>query len=326
MADNNSTTNTPAPAASVAPTPAPKTDGAPKAPEAAVTNAATGAPSAPKEAPKQPTQAEIRRLKLKMEGQDIELPEEEVIKLAQMGGSAQKRFQEAAQLRKEAEQVVEWMKSNPAQALKELGIDVRKFSEDTLMEMIRREQESPEQKKIREQEEKLRAYEEKERQAEEARQQKEIEAKKAREQQELDARAKQFMDQYDAEFTKALSESDLPRNAYTIRRMADLQRINLKKGFELDASSLAKIVRQDYDREHSMRLDRYKTPEGKYDGEKLLAFFGDDLVKALNKAQVKKLKAANAQKFSTPVQESTQTKPAPTSSWREFSKRKRALG
>ena len=65
---------------------------------------------------------------------------------------------------------------------------------------------------------------------------------------------------------------------------------------------------------------------GDMDGEKLMEFLGDDVVKKLSKAQIKKLKSTNVQKFATPVVEAPQeaSKPA-VSNWREFQKRKRGL-
>jgi len=106
-----------------------------------------------------PTQAQVARMiKMKVDGQEMELPESEIIALAQQGKSANKRFQEAAAAKREAEQVVNFLKSNPKEAFKKLGIDVRKFSEDTLLEFIQQEQMSPEQRKAHENEQELNKY------------------------------------------------------------------------------------------------------------------------------------------------------------------------
>lgn len=312
---------TPASAATATP---PNTVNQQAAPEAAKASKTAAAQKAEAQAQKA-IAAEIRKLKLKMDGQDLELPEEEVIKLAQQAGVSNKRFQEAAAIKKQAEQVVEFLKANPAEALKHLGIDVRKFSEDTLMEMIKREQESPEQKQIREQQDKLRAYAQKEKELEEARIQREQEEARTKAEQEQSAKTQKLIQEYDELFTKALASSDLPKNAFTVKRMAELQRINVRKGMELSADQLAKIVKEDYENEHKERISAYKTQDGKLDGAKLLEMLGAEAEKAIQKALVARVKARKEQKFATPVGESDAPKPKAQGSWREFQKRKRGL-
>jgi hypothetical protein len=323
MAENSNPVSTPATPVATEATTTPKADAAAASPKAAPETATP--PKA--EAPKPPTAAEIRRMKLKMDGQEIDLPEEEVIKLAQQAGVSGRRFQEAAALRKQAEQVLELLQTKPAEALKKLVPDTkayRQLLEDELTDIIKREAESPEQKKIREQEDQLKAYAEKERQVEEARKQKEKEDADAARTKDEQEKMEKYSKQYTEIFTKALDETGLPKNAYTMKRMAELQKVNLKKGLNLDASSLATIVKQDYDQEHNARLEQFKSPDGKFDGERLLAFFGEDIVKALSKAQIKRLKALSAQKFSTPVQEvESPNKPAEHRSWRDLQKKRR---
>jgi hypothetical protein len=217
--------------------------------------------------------AAMRLLKLKVDGQEFELPESEVISLAQQGKSANKRFQEAAATRKEAETIVNYLKNNPKEAFKRLGIDVRKFSEDTLMEILQQEQMSPEQRKAQENEHRLREYEAKEKALREQEQQ----AKMA----ELE---RQHAEHYDKMFVQALTESGLPRTAYTVKRMAELTMVNIKKGLNLEPSQLAKIVREDYENE-------IKSMFGQADGDTLMNLLGKDGVKKLSKAQLAQYKS-----------------------------------
>lgn len=317
MADTPVTPTAPVTNAAAAPAATP----APAAEAAKVAAAPAAADATPKAEVAAAKAAEIRRLKLKMDGQELDLPEEEVIKLAQQAGVSAKRFQEAAALKKQTEQVLEFLQSQPAAALKKIITDpaaYRKLLEDELTEIVRRDSETPEAKKIREQEERLQAYAAKEKEATEAQAKAKAEAEKAASDKAHQEKEAKYVQQYTETFTKALEESGLPVDPKTFARMATLQRINLKKGFDLDASSLAKIVREDFMAEQKHVL-------GKMDGEKLMEFLGDEVVKKLSKAQIKKLKATNVQKFATPAPDPVQDTKPTTTSWREFQKRKRGL-
>lgn len=304
--------------AATAPSVAPATAAAEGA-KAPVTDQAGTPPGAAVKAAeaKAEAKAEARRLKFKMDGQDLDLSEEEVISLAQKGGTAQKRWEEAAQLRKQAESVLEYLKANPREALAKLGIDVRKMSEEHLLEELQREQESPEAKKVRETEEKLRKYETAEKAREEAAARKAAEDAEAEKQAQATAKEREIMERYDNIFTTALEKSGLPRSPATILRMAQLQRVNLRKGLELNADSLAKIVREDYDAEFQERTSGM-------DGDKLLEFLGKDIVGKLTKAQIAKLKAKPAA-YSKPVEQSEpEVKQSAGKAWREWTKGNRS--
>lgn len=259
----------------------------------------------PSNQPKAPTQE--RTLTLKIEGKEVSLPESEVLALAQQGKVSAQRFQEAARARKEAEMLWEMLQNNPAEALKRRGIDVRKFSEETLLKYLEQEQMSPEQKKAFENEQKLREYEDRDKRAKQEAMQREY----------LESQQK-FAQEYTTHFIKALEESGLPRTDFTMKRMAELQLVNHKKKLNLDASSLAKLVREDYIREQ-------KALFGAMEGDSLLEALGPDLVKKLSKAQIAKLRAQGHTftKSNTPKQESSDSKKRP--SWRDVQKRRRII-
>jgi hypothetical protein len=321
------TTAAPVTAADAATTASPASN-----PAAASTATPAGNPAAaPKptaEAPKAPTQAEIRKLKLKLDGQDIELPEEEILKLAQMSGSAQKRWQEAAAEKKRTVEVLEFLKANPKEALKRLGIDVRKFSEETLTEIIKQEQESPEAKKVREYEEKLREYEARDNETKAEQEARQIEAERAKIIAAKQEETNKWVRQYDQLFTAALAKADVPKTPRSVARMAQLQKLNGAKGYNLDADSLAKIVSEDYQKELQDQVGGFKTAEGKLDGDKIMSYFGDAIIEAVTKAKISKLRGAKQQKFSTPNEAQTAAasdapKPQGRGAWREFTKRSR---
>lgn len=269
------------------------------------------APAQPQQTQQQPTPAQQqaaveRRIKLKLEGKDVELPESEVIQYAQQGKVATQRFQEAAKLKQEAEQILQYAKANPKEFFEKTGMNARDWAENFLMEELTRDQESPEQKKARENEEKLRKYEDEKKQAQERAQKEQIERQTAEARERLDKM-----------FVQALSESGLPKTPWTVKRMAELQLLNIKNKYELSASQLAKIVREDY-------VSEQKALFGSAEGDQLMDILGPDLVKKLSKAQIAKLKAKGLQ-TSKPVSSSRQSSSSNTEgmSWREYQKRNR---
>jgi hypothetical protein len=277
----------------------------------AQTTTQTQNPSAPAQT-ETPTQAKAevaRMLKLKVDGKELELPESEVISRAAKASAADKRFQEAAQTRKQAEEIIKFAKDNPTEFFKRTGMNAREWAEQYLLQEIQREQMTPEQKKAWENEQKLRQYEESEKQA------------KARAKAEQDAALERHhAEQYDQFFVKALSEVGLPRTPYTVSRMAQLEMVNLKKGLKLLPSQLATIVREDY-------IAEQKALFGSMEGDALMEILGKDNVKKLSKAQLSKYKSAKTLTSSNIKKNDAKPKNPmdAINSWKAYQKKTRSM-
>lgn len=281
-------------------------------PQAAPTSAPTQAvPQSgqvkPEAAPQatQPTPAEIRKMKLKVDGKELELPENEVIARAQKASAAEARWQESASIRKQAEEIMKFARENPREFFKKIGQDPRKFSEEYLMEVLEQEQMSPEQRRAYENEQKLKQYETEKKQREEAEQ--------AAEMAKIEAEHSQ---NYNQVFMGALNKAGLPKTEWTVARMAQLQLVNLKKGLDLNADQLAKVVRDDY-------FDAQKSMWQEVDGDKLLELFTPDMLKKIAKAQISKLKSKGGMTRAEGKKEEEAPKFA---SWREYQKHNRGRG
>jgi hypothetical protein len=231
---------------------------------------------------------ELRKFKLKVDGREEELDEEAVIRYASKGKAADKRFEEAAQMRREAEQFVSMLKKDPIKVLSDpkIGHDFRMLAEEYLAKQLEQELMSPEQRKAREMETKLREYEERERV--------ESEQKRQSEMQQLEARA---AEDYSKKITSALEMGGVPKTARTVKRMAELMHKNLAHGFDLEPAHLAEMVREDY-------LNEIKELFGASDGDTLLKLLGDDNSKKIRQADLNRLKTQK------PVYSSGQSKPA----------------
>lgn len=287
--------------------PAPKASTTGAANPAAATPQGQAANPAAQPGGTQPAPAAARMIKLKLDGKEVEMPESEVISFAQQGKSATQRFQEASVMKAQAEEVLRFAKANPAEFFKKTGMNPRDWAEQYLMGELKKDSESPEQKKARENEEKLRKYEETE---------KETKAKAQKE--EIDQLTNQKRQEFDVMFTEALKLSGLPKTAFTVKRMAELQLINLKKKLELTAPQLAKVVREDYANEQKSLI-------GGFDGDQLMEFLGPDAVKKLSKAQIAKLKA-KGNPTSTQVQRPANQQEKGGLTWSEYQRRNRKIG
>lgn len=287
-------------------TPASAPAAAPSTPAAGAAPAAGGQNTATKGTAAAATPAEIRKLKLKLDGQDVEMPESEVIALAQQGKASGKRFQEAAAMRKQAEDVLKFAKDNPTEFFKKTGMNAREWAEKYLMEELKREAMSPEQKKAADNEAKLREYENEKKQA-----------KDRADQEDRDRQTNDHRTRLDGLFVEALTKSGLPKTPYTIKRMAELQLTNIKKKLELNPDQLAKLVREDY-------IAEQKALFGSSEGDQLLELFGPELVKKLSKAQLAKLKNKGV-RTTTGSAAPARAAGEPPLTWKEYQRKNRRL-
>lgn len=282
------------------------TQGSTQAPPAAIgqsTAAQTASPGANAQPVPATTPQEIRKIKLKLDGKEVELPESEVIAYAQQGKSSTQRFQEASRMKQEAEQLMAFAKANPKEFFAKTGMNARDWAEKYLVEELQREAMSPEQRKAQETEDELGRYK---REESERKQKEKLDVEKRLQ--------KEHHDKYEQVFIQALNESGLPKTPFTIKRMAELQLINLKNKYEFSPGQLAKLVREDY-------LAEQKATIGGLDGDQLIDFLGPELVKKLSKAQIAKLKA-KGNPVSKPVNQS-QSNGESGLSWEDFQRMNR---
>lgn len=181
-----------------------------------------------KEATEKEKQALKKKFQLKVNNKvkDLEIDlsnDEEVQKYLQKAMAADEKFQEAASLRKQVEQLVVELKNNPLAILKhpQLGIDIKALAQQVLNEEIEDMKLTPEQKKIKELETALKEKEEKEKQAQSE--------KEAAERAKMEQEALVALDE---QVTNALSKSNLPKSPYVIRRIADSMIAAMDMGYK----------------------------------------------------------------------------------------------
>lgn len=191
--------------------------------------------------------ARIRKLKLKVDGQELEEelpfeiddnPEavEYMTRQLQMSKAAQKRMGEHAQLQKEVKYFLEELRKNPKKILADpsIGIDVKQLAAQIIEEEIANSQKSPEQLEKERLEAELRTLQEEREQEREELRQKEFERL-----QEIE------YERYDNLMSKALETSDLPKSPYVVKKMADYMLLGLNEGIDVSPEDVLPLVREE---------------------------------------------------------------------------------
>lgn len=256
------------------------------------------APEPPKKVEKEPdtskipenvdqmTPAERKIWKLKADGEEFEFDatDEEAIKREIMKSrGADKRFKESAAMRQQAETFFAMLK-DPAQLEKVLtdpriGVDVKKFAEELVWKQIEESQLTPEQKAQRE---KDRDYERLKKQEEEGQKSKEVYEKQQRQ--------AGYESEYEKTFLKALEMKGVPKDQFTVMKMADYMIAAVKKGYNLSAEEVAELIKQD-------NANYFKTHTSEMNEDQLLEFLGEHGAEKLRKADLKRLKSPTANPF-----------------------------
>lgn len=189
---------------------APAAPGTPKAPE----NGKPGAPATPPGDPlKAAADAAVKRYKLQVEGQEIEVDEKELISRAQKASGAEKKFEEAAKARRMMETLLAKLKDPEGwwQVLAHpmIGHDPHKLAEELVWRKLQEEKLTPEEKQIRQAQEILKRDEQR---------------KKMEEQRKAQQRMAEMQKEAGAKLSESikgtLETAGLPKSAWTVRMMA----------------------------------------------------------------------------------------------------------
>lgn len=89
------------------------------------------------------------KIKQKINGKEHELPLAEALKTSGLHRAAYEKMEEAAKIRKEAEELKSKLKANPRAFLKEFGIDTLKLGEEELEEYVNESRMTDEQKELK---------------------------------------------------------------------------------------------------------------------------------------------------------------------------------
>lgn len=222
-----------------------------------------------------------RKHKVKIDDTEEEVDYDDLVKNYQKGKSADKRFQEAAMTRKQAERAVKEYEDflhsaaqNPEMFFKHTGKDAREWAEELLLRKIEWESLSPAEQKAKmydEQEERRRLEQE--------------EHKKREENEKRRAYEEQAITEIDNEISEVLEKSGRKPTARTIYRIAEyvLNSIDETTGKpKLAPAKALERVQKDY-------ADDLRDHIGGMSAEELIAFLGPENVSKVHSHKINSL-------------------------------------
>lgn len=221
--------------------------------------------------------AEIRKYKVKIDGQEAEVDETELINNYQTRKASDKSFREGQAAKKQAEQFAGLLKSDFLKVLEspELGL-----TEDQIIDQLEnymykkyqmREMPEEQRKLVRDSEELQRLRKE---QADQSKQADEEKAQKLQQ---------HYAEQYSKQFVAALETSGLPKTERTIRAMVGHMTTALQNGLDVTPQEIAHLVREDYEQDH-------KSLYQAADPATLIKLLGEDKVKQIINANIASMK------------------------------------
>jgi hypothetical protein len=222
-----------------------------------------------------------RLYKVNVDGQEMEVDENELRRGYAHNKAASKRMEEAAYSRKEAEQVITLFKNNPKEAFRLLGGNARQFAEQIINEELQDAMLSPEQKELRHYRKQVEQHETNRRQSEEQEQQREMQAQ-------IDQQA----DTIQSEIVDVLQNSGIPKTERTVSRIIYYMQSALTAGYNVTPKDVIDQVKQDYKADLNSML-------GGLSDEDLEAYLGTEITRKVAKSSVKK--ATNMGKVSPTV-------------------------
>lgn len=185
---------------------------------------------------------EAKRLwKLKVQGKDLDVDEEELVKRAQMGYSADQKWQEAAQIKRQVEGFLGLLQQDPVEALSKIGINVDDLAEKHIQRRIEEMQKTPEQLEREKLEKEVRRL------------QKAAEDRETQEKQlEQQRMQEKFAVEFENDIMSALDDpkSGLPKSPYFIKRIADTMIFAMKNGVKnIKAADAITMIKDEARRE-----------------------------------------------------------------------------
>jgi len=226
-------------------------------------------------------QADARKkFKFKVDGAEIEeeLSDNDVHVRLQKALAVEKRFQEVAGQRKQIEEALKAIKSDPARALKELaGIDLDEWAEQRLTERYQEAMMPEEQREMAALKKKIADYEAREE-----------EAKATAQRTQYEAFEQQVYEQTQQEFIKAVDilgyDKEFSRTV-VLPIMAEIAEAALDYGVEMTPEQLASEANKRLETVHQRQIKSMS-------GDSLLKYLGDDVVKQIIRSKLGATKSA----------------------------------
>lgn len=256
--------------------------------------------------PKGETPAE-RKLRLKFGKQEKEVSEQEAVALAQKGWASDEKFKSAAQMKREAEELVE--RADVEKMLKKkYGKDKLEWAKDVLKEELRRRALSPDELEIEDRKARLERLKQEEEEIENRRSKEKLAAAQAR-----------YEEQYDRELASAVEKHKVPKNKYVIGRAVKIAQEMVDNDLDPDWDLVVQEAKRQWQEEISES----------FDAEEDFSFLGERARKISKWLVSKGMSKQAAEKESVKIVKSQDKSPdstVPVDSDEWFEKKRKAWG
>lgn len=266
----------------------------------------------------------LKKFLLRVDGKEVEeeidLSNEEQLKRhLQLSRVAQKRMQEASELKKQAiaeiqrrDQLLEMALSNPEDFFRKTGRDPYEIAEQLILKKFEQAQMTPEQKELLE----LREFR---KQSEEFRKQQELDEKRRNDEEQLSLEEQKYKTELDQGIGEAITKSGLPKTKFFVKQIALKIHNYAQRGKDLTADQAVELIKLDLNSDIKEFL-------GSMDAKAIQDFLGKDILDRIRKSDIE---AVN-QRFQVPLKSHNQGPAHAASStnklmtekqWREFQKK-----
>jgi hypothetical protein len=223
--------------------------------------------------------------KIRAGDEELTLSDEDIAREYKKWKGADSKFREAAQARQSVEQFMKALQEDPESVLSDprLPLDRKKLAEKWLVQQIEDElkPKDPRDQKLTEMERRLKEYEEKE----------QAKVKEQEDKATSEARQKS-MEKIGSVLREAGKLTHLSAHpeseAALIREMALYMRAATERGEKVSPQELVEHI-------HNSRFQQFYTLANQFEGEELLEFLGEEVVRKLRKADLARLKAGREQ-------------------------------
>jgi len=233
----------------------------------------------------------------KVGDEEVNLSDEDIARDYKKWKGADAKFREAADMTKSVQNFMKALEENPEEVLSNpnLPINKKKLAEKWLIAQIESELNpaDPRDQKLTEAERKLKEY-----------QDKEAAENQTKEQQELAQRVEQRKTSLSKTLSDAMQATDLSKHpesaAATLREMALYMRAAKERGEDVTPQELVEHI-------HNNRFNQFYTLANQLEGEDLIEFLGEEVVKRMRKADLARIKAARGEQGESHRSEETWT-------------------
>jgi len=222
--------------------------------------------------------------KVKIDGRELDIPDEELVRGYQLRQVSQRRMEEAASSRKQVAALLNNLKTNRGAAIAELlnhpevGLNFEEIATEHLAQKFQRQAMDPRERELLEAREQLAAY----KQQEESRAQAEQKAQN-------DRFVAEYRKEIQADIDKHVKSAGLPETPRIKNQVVSYLRKAVEAGYtDLTAKDVMPLVKRDFE------ADVRALVSGR-DGPSIAALLGDEVVGTLRQHSVQTFKGAPAE-------------------------------